>query len=222
MLGAVFFVTVIAVLTGHYLLVERPRRATGVSTPFPRPLPIRELIDRQPSGVFLQPTFTWAHVRADGDVELGVHPLLASLAADRPTVELTTGSDRVEKGDRLMSLRIDGHALAIRSPFAGRVLSSVTPGDAMADWDAARGQYRDWVCLMRPDSLDAEVSDWFVGREAIDWTQTQYSRIRDYLLSRSMPAGEVALADGGELPVGALGQLSDEHLTEFETLFLTG
>jgi len=222
MLGAVFFVTVLAVLTGHYLLVERPRRATGLSTGFPRRLPIRELIDRQPSGVFLQRTFTWAHVRADGDVELGVHPLLASLAADRPTVELTVGAERVEKGERLMSLQVNGHALAIRSPFSGRLLSSVTPGDAMADWAAASGRHRDWICLMRPDSLATEVPDWYVGRAATEWTRAQYTRIRDYLLARSMPEGEVALADGGELPVGALAQLSDDHLTEFETLFLAG
>ena len=79
MLGAVFFVTVAIALTGHYILVERPRRIAREAGQGPRALPVRDLIPRLPSGIFLQPTFTWSQVRPNGDVELGVHPLLFGL-----------------------------------------------------------------------------------------------------------------------------------------------
>lgn len=222
MLGAAFFVTVLAVLTAHYFFVERPRRIAGKAHSFPRPLPLRELIDRQPVGVFLQPTFTWAHVRADGDVELGLHPLLLSLAGERPIVECLLEGDRVEKGGNLMALRVDGHALSIRSPLSGKLLVASGKRPLVPDWTAADERSREWSFLLRPNDLAMEVAGWMVGRTAIDWTLNQYGQIRDYLLARSMPAGEVALADGGELPVGALAQLSGDHLQEFETLFLTG
>ncbi|NNK47476.1 MAG: hypothetical protein HKP01_01240, partial [Gemmatimonadetes bacterium] len=54
MLAAVFFVLVVALLTGHYFLIERPRRIAAESSAPLRALPVRELINRVPAGVFLQ------------------------------------------------------------------------------------------------------------------------------------------------------------------------
>ncbi|MCK5482717.1 MAG: hypothetical protein KAJ13_03410 [Gemmatimonadetes bacterium] len=104
MLGVVFFVSVVAVLTGHYLLVERPRRIAGESVMGPRALPLRDLVSRLPAGVFLQPTFTWGQVRPGGDVEIGVHPLLLSLVGPDPELEIRSAGEHVNKGDPLMTV----------------------------------------------------------------------------------------------------------------------
>ena len=103
MLAAVFFVIVLALLTGHYFLVERPRRLSDASAAGPLALPLRELITRLPAGIFLQPTFTWGQVRSGGDVEIGVHPMLLSLLGPNPQVEMPSAGEHVEKGEPLMT-----------------------------------------------------------------------------------------------------------------------
>jgi hypothetical protein len=62
-----------------------------------------------------------------------------------------------------------------------------------------------------------------IGQTAVDWTRSQYGRIRDHLLERSAdPHTGLALADGGELPVGALKQLDAAEWSDFQDEFLSG
>jgi len=218
MLAAVFLVIVVAALTSHYLLVERPRRLQRESRAGPVALPLRDLIHRMPAGVFLQPTFTWGQVRPSGEVELGVHPMLLSLVSADPQVETRSAGEHVEKGDALMSVTGGERRLVVRSPLAGHIsLENAIPSETTG-WQGRAGR----TCLVRPDNLSSEVPTWMLGRNAVDWSREQYGRIRDHLLERSAePETGLALADGGELPVGALGQLDAEAWAEFEDEFLS-
>ena len=217
MLGAVFFVTVVLLLTGHYYFVERPRRIAGGETVGPPAVPLRDLVSRLPAGVFLQPGFTWATVRSSGDLQVGVHPLLLSLIGNDPDVRMRGAGEHVDKGDPLVTLRSGERELVVRSPIAGRIKAARArpPGDTA--WQA----HGDGTCVIRPAGLSAELPTWMIGEAATDWSRTQYGRIRDFLLSRTAdPEAGLALADGGELPIGVLGQVEDADWTEFEETFL--
>lgn len=217
MLAAVFFVLVVALLTGHYLLVERPRRLASESRGAPVAIPLPELVNRMPAGVFLQPTFTWGQVRPTGDVELGVHPMLLSLLGPDADVEMRSAGEHVFKGDPLMTVGSGERRLVVRSPVAGSItMANATPSDD-AGW---QGRSRR-TCLIAPEHLSDEVPTWMLGNAAVEWSRAQYGRIRDHLLSRSAdPRTGLALADGGELPVGALNQLDAAAWVEFESEFL--
>ena len=218
MLGAVFFVLVVTLLTGHYFFIERPRRLAKASTVGPLAMPLRDLINRLPAGVFLQPTFTWGQVRPGGDVEIGVHPLLLSLVGPDPVVETRSAGEHVAKGDPLLMVGTGGRRLVVRSPLAG----SVTRANAIPPTETAWQGRSDRTCLIQPDRLSDEVSAWMLGKAAVDWTQAQYGRIRDHLLERTAdPQAGIALADGGELPVGALTRLGPTEWADFEAEFLS-
>lgn len=218
MLAAVFFVLVVTLLTGHYFLIERPRRIAKESTAGPLAMPLRELISRLPAGVFLQPTFTWGHVRPGGEVEVGVHPLLLSLVGPDPEVETRRAGEHVAKGDPLMVVGTGERRLVVRSPIAGSVARANVSSPAETDWQGRS----ETTCLIQAERLSDEVPTWMLGEAAVDWTRSQYGRIRDHLLHRSAdPATGLALADGGELPVGALSQFGEDDWAEFEREFLS-
>jgi hypothetical protein len=218
MLGAVFFVLVVTLLTGHYFLIERPRRVERASTAGPRAMPLRELISRLPAGVFLQPTFTWGQVRPGGEVEIGVHPLLLSLLGPDSQVETRNAGERVAKGDPLMRVGIGERSLVVRSPVAGSISMSNASAAGATDWQSRS----DRTCLIQPERLSDEIPVWMLGQAAVDWTQAQYGRIRDHLLTRSAdPQTGIALADGGELPVGVLARLGAMDWADFEAEFLS-
>ena len=218
MLAAVFFVIVLALLTGHYFLVERPRRLADASAAGPLALPLRELITRLPAGIFLQPTFTWGQVRSGGDVEIGVHPMLLSLLGPNPQVEMPSAGEHVEKGEPLMTVGSGERHLVVRSPIAGSIsMANATP-PIDTGWQSRSGR----TCLIQPERLSDEVPTWMIGKTAVDWSRAQYGRIRDHLIERSAdPQTGLALADGGELPVGALNQLSAADWADFEDEFLS-
>lgn len=218
MLAAVFFLLVVALLTGHYFLIERPRRIAAESSAPLSALPVRELINGVPAGVFLQPTFTWGQVRSGGDVEVGVHPMLLSLLGPDAELEMRRAGERVRKGEPLMTIGNRERRLVVRSPISGSIsMANATPSGATG-WQIRS----DRTCLIEPENLSVEVPTWMLGKPAVDWSRAQYGRIRDHLLETTAdPATGLALADGGELPVGALNQLDAAAWADFEDEFLS-
>jgi hypothetical protein len=217
MLATVFLVIVVTLLTGHYFLVERPRRLAAESANRPQALPLRQLVNRVPAGVFLQPTFTWGQVRSGGDVEIGVHPMLLSLLGPNLQMETRSAGEHVDKGDPLMTVGDGERHLVVRSPVAGSISMANAAPPVETEWQSQS----DRTCVIQPESLSDEVPTWMLGQSAVDWSREQYGRIRDHLLARSAdPQTGLALADGGELPVGALNQLDATEWADFEEEFL--
>ena len=61
-----------------------------------------------------------------------------------------------------------------------------------------------------------------IGTQAADWTRNRYERIREHLqYAAAHGTTGLALADGGEVPFGALGELAPEVWLNFEETFLT-
>ena len=218
MLGVVFMAIVVSLLAGHYFLVERPRRLLRQATTGPRPLPVRDVVSRLPAGVFLQPTFTWSQVRSGGEVEIGVHPMLLSLVGPSRRLETRPVGEHVNRGDPLFTLEGCGRELTVRSPIAGRVIAANAPAPSDTTWQSRS----DHTCLVGPDDLQSDIPLWMVGQSAVDWTKAQYGRIRDHLLARAAhPDTGLTLADGGELPEGALSSMDPEDWAAFERVFLS-
>lgn len=221
MLGAAFFAAVLLVLAGHYYMVERPRRRRAGGALHSPPLATRDVVDRQPAGVFLQPTFTWTRLRPDGEVEIGVHPLLLGLVGEQSALAMRAEGEQLEKGGVLASLGSGSRRLVVRSPLAGRVVRRNRRPEARAAWRGVHGGESGWLYRISPEHLAEEVAGWMVGAPALDWSRQQYGRVRDYLLAAASDVrGQVALADGGELPVGVLDQLDGDAWTEFQETFL--
>jgi glycine cleavage system H lipoate-binding protein len=225
MLAAAFLVTVVVALGGYHLLVERPRRIQleaqlgGVRA---GPVPLTDWVASVPDGVFLQNGFTWSRVVPDGTVEVGVHPMLPGLIGDQTRYSLAETGRHFDRGDPILEIGTGERSARVRAPLSGRItarnrfvsgpLSNREPDSV----DTA------WLYRIQPDDLAQEVASWMIGTPATEWAQDRYGRIREYL-QRAVADGEagLALADGGEVPVGALAGLDARAWSEFETRFLT-
>ncbi|NNK49181.1 MAG: hypothetical protein HKP01_09945, partial [Gemmatimonadetes bacterium] len=163
-------------------------------------------------------TFTWGQVRSGGDVEVGVHPMLLSLLGPDAELEMRSAGERVGKGEPLMTIGSGKRRLVVRSPISGSIIMANAAPSGATGWQIRS----DRTCLIEPDDLSEEVPTWMLGKPAVDWSRAQYGRIRDHLLERTAdPATGLALADGGELPVGALNQLDATAWSDFEDEFLS-
>lgn len=224
MLAAAFFVTVVVALGGYHLLVERPRRAMLQQVQrqaHARPAPLEEVVGAVPGGVFLQNGFTWSRIVQDGSVEIGVHPMLQGLVGDDIRYSLEDPGQHIDRGEPFLGIGTGDRSVHVRAPLSGRITAQNRfPPSRVTALDV-KGDAAAWLYRIQPDDLAGEIPAWMIGAHAKEWTRDRYERIREHL-QHAVAGGEIglALADGGEVPIGALSELDPQAWSEFEARFL--
>jgi glycine cleavage system H lipoate-binding protein len=222
MVALLVALTILGFLALDYFVLRPRRRAAEAADAAPLGLvPVTRAIDSMPNGVFLQPTYTWSRVLADGDLAMGVHPLLLGLVGGPLEIELLKNGERVEKGAPFVSLRKQDRRLTVRSPVSGTVTDVNEAPSGSPVWNGAVGPEGNWLYRVRPDRLAQEIPFWLIADQARDWTRRQYERIRNHLLA-AVGGGEigVTMTDGGDIAVGILDNLDAGVWDAFEHRFL--
>jgi glycine cleavage system H lipoate-binding protein len=165
-------------------------------------------------GRFYAPGHTWAAIRDDGDVRVGIDAL-ARKALGRPdSVEMPVLGQQVEKGEPVVTFLRDEKRLTFRSPVSGTVVAvNASPSSAAAG---------NWFFTVQPAQLAAEIRGLKIAEEAVAWLREEAARFRDFLVEsfRASPAF-ATLPDGGVPADGVLGVLPEEAWTAFEDDFLS-
>ncbi len=224
MLAAAFLVTVVVALGGYHLLIERPRRArfeVRLRAADAGPVPLTDWMGSVPAGVFLQNGFTWSRIAPDGSVEVGVHPMLHGLVGNETRYSLAEPGRHVDRGDPILEIGTGDRSARVRAPLSGRITARNRFAASPVSFDDPDSLQNAWLYRVQPDDLAREVPSWMIGTPATEWAGDRYGRIREYL-QRAVADGEmgVALADGGEVPIGALAELDASAWSEFEARFL--
>jgi glycine cleavage system H lipoate-binding protein len=186
-------------------------RAAGLS-------PLWAAQEQVPTGVLLQPTFTWSRATAKGAVLLGVHPMLLELVGAPFALEFRDPGETVAKGDPLVRVARGDRHLTVRAPVAGRVMEVNREAKHGTRWSENADT---WLYRLQPERVVDEVPLWFSGDRAVEWTRRQYAQLRSYLHDAAADGhlGAV-MADGGDLPVGILGDMDESVWAGLEDRFL--
>lgn len=213
------FVALVAL--DHFVLSKRYREADWMQPAKPAPQPLAAAYQPVPVGVFVQPTMTWGWIGQAGEIYLGVHPMLLGLVGAGRELELRAVGEHVARGEPLLSVSRAGRRLTVRSPIAGRVDRVNLGAVGETQWTGAEGRGGDWLCRLLPEFVAHEAGSWLSGAAAAEWTQHRYDELRTYL-TNALAAGHVGvtMADGGELPVGILGELDQGVWDGLEDRFL--
>ena len=219
MLTLIFVVAAVTTITVHYLLVERRRerrRAAAMESPVAERLSVSF-----PEGTYLQPAFTWSRIARSGDLLVGVHPLLRGMMGRGARIDIPVPSRRVQKGDPLVRIRVNGREVILPAPASGAISEVRAPSLEVPHAGESTAGGEAWACRLRPDDLSLDASDWLDGESARSWAKERYRDMREYLM-RSAGGGDLGLtlADGGDIPVGALQRLSDDEWEAFRARFL--
>jgi glycine cleavage system H lipoate-binding protein len=222
MLTGLFVILVVTALVLRYVLAEAPTENLARSAlPLPRPITLGEAVEPPPRAVSLQPTFTWTRIRRNGEIFLGIHPLLTSLLGLDYSLELLPDDAAVEKGEPLLKIRSGKRELQIDSPVGGVVVEGNTDFSPLPGWEGSTMRGGSWVYRIEPAGKWTENPLWLEGEDASAWAHLQYRKIRDFLFGTEIHS-EVgfAAADGGEIPAGVMTQLDDADWGAFQASFL--
>lgn len=195
---------------------SRERRAAAV----PARVAPRELSVRIPDGIFFAPTHTWLNLFPSGKASLGVDDFIARLLEKPGVALLRAPGETVSRGEPLLRLTSDGHALTVRSPIDCEILSAngdLEKKPALLE----EGLFSDgWAYQVRP-VRSSDVKDLLLGNESRRWIRTEYQRLKD-LLSGAVAGGPAPafLQEGGPPVAGVLNDLGHEVWERLEAEFL--
>ncbi|GAB4367144.1 MAG: hypothetical protein Kow0042_07510 [Calditrichia bacterium] len=217
MVVALVILTLILFLVIDYLL-RRKKKAPQVETDRPRTLSLSKILNMMPSGVFLQPAFTWSKILDSGHLILGIHPLILGLIGKPDNIELCEEGQEIAKGDSVLKIFKNSRLLRIKSPVQGKI-RSINPQISLENsWENLGHQ---WLYVIEPVNVSEEVGNWFVAEKSHFWLNEKYQEIKNFLM-QVLPKTQVGatMADGGDLPVGVLSQSDKKTWQEFEKRFL--
>lgn len=223
MVALLVIVSIVALIALDYFVLRKGRAAReAVGTiELPGLQPLSEAFRRLPAGVFLQPTYTWSRIREDGEVFIGLHPMLFGLIGAPYDLQLLGQGRDVRKGAPLARVGRGARYLTVRSPIAGVITEVNHRVAGETDWSGLAETDGAWLYRLRPERVGDEVPTWLIGERAVEWTRAQYARLRNRLAGVAVAHSLGAvMPDGGEIPAGILGELDEQAWRAVQIEFL--
>lgn len=210
--------TIVLFLTVDYF-VQRRKKIGLAAEPQSRNLTLSKIFRMLPSGVFLQPSFTWSKILDSGNLILGIHPVLLGLIGEPDEIELLQNGEQIKKGEPLLKIHKGEKTLQVKAPVDATItgLNQQVLGDST--WENIS---RNWLYSLKPVDVASEVHGWMIAEKSQKWVNEKYHQIKSFFMN-NVPQSQlgVTMADGGDLPVGILSQFDRSTWEKFESEFIS-
>ena len=176
---------------------------------------------RLPGGVFFAPSHTWLNLFPSGKVQLGVDDFVSRLMENPSVALLKNAGDPVAKGEPILRLESRGHALTVRSPIDGQIVS---PNAHLTKYPQLMREslFSDgWAYTVRP-TRPADLKELLLGEESRGWLRDEFARLRDLFagVGNEGVLSPAMLQDGGPPVAGAMQEMDEAVWQRFEAEFL--
>ncbi len=209
--------TIIAFVTVDFF-IQRKKKIGLAAQPQIGKMSLSKILNLLPSGVFLQPSFTWSKILDSGHLMLGIHPVLLGLIGEPDEVVLLKQGEEVKKGEPILSVRKGEKSLQVKAPVDGIITGLNNQVLEDSTWENIS---QSWLYSIKPVNVAAEVPSWFLAEQAQKWVNEKYQQIKSFFM-KTLPETRMGLtmADGGDIPVGILSQFDEKVWTDFEREFI--
>lgn len=177
-----------------------------------------------PHGVFHSKNHTWAYLEKNGEAKVGLDDLLLHITGEVKVRPVKNSGEEVAKGDLLVEIEQNGKMLQVTSPISGKILNSnhtIAENPGLLNEDPFGDG---WVYKIKPSAWKVETQAYYLAEEAVDWTQKELVRFKDFMaesvMKYSPEQSSLVLQDGGELRDNTLAELPDEVWKDFQKDFL--
>lgn len=179
---------------------------------------------RLPRGVFFDRTHTWAYLKSEGQVQVGIDDFLAALTGPvQLRLNKQTG-ETVIRGDHLATLQSENKSLKIYAPISG-TLRGVNKSSLKRFSKRTNNEFTEnWLFDMEPKRWDLEKTMLILGEKAQQWINQEQARLRDVLAfaerKYDLNVQPILLQEGGEITDHVLEDMSPEIWEEFQSEFI--
>lgn len=129
-----------------------------------------------PAGIFVAPNHTWVNIEMNGTARVGLDDFVRKIMKNLDAVELPKLNANIKKGEALLSLKHQSHAVEIASPISGRVSLVNTEHAEHPEWIASKPFELSWMCCIEPSNLPEELRCLKIGVDSINWYREEIDR----------------------------------------------
>ena len=177
-----------------------------------------------PKGLYFGKTHSWAFMKKNGSVKIGIDDFLQHITGTITRVELKRAGETVKKGELLMSIIRKGKLLNIYSPISG----TITEVNENLEYNSSllnSSPYSEgWVYLIEPLNWGLEIQYLLIAEKYKEALKDEFTRLKDFFTSlikaNSLDFAYVTMQDGGELTDNPLAELEPEVWDDFQTKFI--
>jgi glycine cleavage system H lipoate-binding protein/ABC-type phosphate transport system substrate-binding protein len=177
-----------------------------------------------PKGLYFDKTHTWAFMKKDGMVKIGIDDFLQHITGYITRIEMKKSGTKINKGDHLLTIVQKGKQLDIYSPMSGTIKAqneNLTSNPSLLNTSPYENG---WVYNIEPTNWLLEIQFLSMADKYKTLLKNEFSRLKDFfatiLQSQSPQFALITLQDGGAMKDGLLADLGPEIWDDFQTKFI--
>lgn len=199
------------------IFVIRARRAKLVYTS-PSVFNKKSLI--APEGYYFSKGHVWAQLMDGNKIKAGIDDFVLHALGKIFISEFAPAGTRVKKGDVLIKGKFDSKSVNFLSPVDGTIesVNKDIVGKIVND-----PYNNDWGVVIKTNDVNNALVPLLMGNGAIDWMKNEFKKLKDFLVMNSNKPELVGVTmyDGGNVVEGAIANLDENGMKDFEAMFLS-
>ena len=177
-----------------------------------------------PKGLYFGKTHSWAFMKKNGSVKIGIDDFMQHITGKITRVELKSTGETVKKGELLMSIIRKGKLLNIYSPISGTITEVNENLESNSSLLNSSPYSDGWVYLIEPLNWGLEIQYLLIAEKYKEALKDEFARLKDFfttlIKANSHDFSYVTMQDGGELSDNPLAELEPEVWDDFQTKFI--
>jgi len=173
-----------------------------------------------PEGFYFSKGHVWAKMLGGEKVKAGIDDFVIHALGKIQVSEIADIGTKIKKGDVLMKGKFDSKNVNFYSPVNGTVESV---NDNLIGKIINDPYNSDWGVVISTDNANQALAPLHLGADAVNWMKSEFRKLKDFLVMNSVKSelAGVTMYDGGNVMDGAIANLDDNTVKDFETMFLS-
>jgi CheY-like chemotaxis protein len=169
-----------------------------------------------PAGIFISRNHTWVNVEMNGTARIGIDDFVRKIIKTIDKVELPKLNKEIKKGETLLVIKHNSHAIDITSPISGKVTLLNTEHLEHPELIGLIPFELSWMCCIEPTNLSEELRSLKIGADSINWYKEEIDKYSE-IVGKARQKGAQAAAPGkgdGEAENKNAGEINPSEFAE--------
>lgn len=177
-----------------------------------------------PKGIYFDKTHTWAFMKKDGTVKIGIDDFLPHVTGPVTRIEMKKAGEKIKKGDQLFSIIQKGKQLNIYAPISGTIKTQNETLNTNSSLLNSAPYEEGWIYTIEPTNWLLEIQFLTMADKYKTWLTDEFSRLKDFfaavLKTNNAEYSLITLQDGGAMKDNVLADFGPEIWEDFQTKFI--